>query len=141
MRERKRELVGRVVGDKMDKTVLVAVQSLRRHRLYQRTMRRSKKYMAHDEANAVRIGDLVRIQESRPISRHKHWRVIAVLEVAAQRGRALELPAAATPAGVPAVTAVASADVVPELLPGAPGAPEAAGREDSTTPGAGGREE
>ena len=140
----KRVLQGVVVSDACDKTVIVRVERRVMHPVYKKFITRSKKYMAHDEGNAVRIGDLVRIQESRPISRHKHWRVIAVLEVAAQRGRALELPAAATPAGVPAVTAVASADVVPELLPGAPGAPgapEAAGREDSTTPGAGGREE
>ena len=89
MRERKRELVGRVVSDKMDKTVVVAVQTLRRHRLYQRTVRRTKKYMAHNDNNQARTGDLVRIQESRPISRHKHWRIRAILEVFADRGRAV----------------------------------------------------
>ena len=89
MRERKRELVGRVVSDKMDKTVVVAVQSLRRHRLYQRTVRRTKKFMAHNDDNQARSGDLVRIQESRPISRHKHWRVMSILEVFAERGRAV----------------------------------------------------
>lgn len=95
MSERKKQLVGRVVSDRMEKTVVVAVQSLRRHRLYQRTMRRTKKYMAHDEQNACRIGDLVRILESRPISRHKRWRVIEVLERAAERGRAVALPTVA----------------------------------------------
>jgi small subunit ribosomal protein S17 len=89
VRERKRELVGRVVSDKMDKTVVVAVQSLRRHRLYQRTVRRTKKFMAHNDNNQARSGDLVRIQESRPISRHKHWRVLSILEVFAERGRAV----------------------------------------------------
>jgi small subunit ribosomal protein S17 len=89
VRERKRELVGRVVSDKMDKTVVVAVQSLRRHRLYQRTVRRTKKFMAHNDDNQARSGDLVRIQESRPISRHKHWRVMSILEVFAERGRAV----------------------------------------------------
>ena len=54
MRERKRELVGRVVSDKMEKTVVVAVQSLRRHRLYQRTVRRTKKFMAHNDENQAR---------------------------------------------------------------------------------------
>jgi len=89
VRERKRELVGRVVSDKMEKTVVVAVQSLRRHRLYQRTVRRTKKFMAHNDENQARQGDLVRIQESRPISRHKHWRVASILEVFALRGRAV----------------------------------------------------
>ena len=89
MRERKRELVGRVVSDKMEKTVVVAVQTLRRHRLYQRTVRRTKKFMAHNDNNQARSGDLVRIQESRPISRHKHWRVMSILEVFAERGRAV----------------------------------------------------
>jgi small subunit ribosomal protein S17 len=92
VRERKRELVGRVVSDKMEKTVVVAVQSLRRHRLYQRTVRRTKKYMAHNAENEARLGDLVRIQESRPISRHKHWRVMLVLEAAASRGKAVAVP-------------------------------------------------
>jgi small subunit ribosomal protein S17 len=94
MREHKRELVGRVVSDKMEKTVMVSVQRLAKHRLYQRTMRRTKKYMAHDEQNECRIGDLVRIRESRPISKHKHWAVIGVLERVAERGKAVDLPAA-----------------------------------------------
>ena len=98
MRERKRELVGRVVSDKMEKTVVVAVQTLRRHRLYQRTVRRTKKFMAHNDDNQARSGDLVRIQESRPISRHKHWRVVSILEVFAERGRAVpETDVAAAP--------------------------------------------
>jgi small subunit ribosomal protein S17 len=98
VRERKRELVGRVVSDKMDKTVVVAVQTLRRHRLYQRTVRRTKKVMAHNDDNQARLGDLVRIQESRPISRHKHWRVRTILEVFAVRGRAVpEAAVAAAP--------------------------------------------
>ena len=116
MRERKKERVGRVVSDRMDKTVMVAVQTLRHHRLYQRTMRRTKKYMAHDEQNACKIGDLVRIQEARPISRHKHWRVIQVLEQAARRGKALELPEVAVLPEVPDVAAIASADLPSEVL-------------------------
>jgi small subunit ribosomal protein S17 len=98
VRERKRELVGRVVSDKMEKTVVVAVQSLHRHRLYQRTVRRTKKFMAHNEENQARQGDLVRIQESRPISRHKHWRVMSILEAFALRGRSVpEAPEAVVP--------------------------------------------
>jgi small subunit ribosomal protein S17 len=109
-------LVGRVVSDQMDKTVVVAVQSLHRHRLYQRTMRLTKKFMAHDEPNECKIGDLVRIQEARPISRHKHWRVVRVLERAAERGRAVELPVAAVPADVPSLAEIAAADVPVEVV-------------------------
>ena len=101
MRERKREMVGRVVSDKMEKTVVVSIQTLHRHRLYQRTVRRTKKYMAHNEGNEARQGDLVRVQESRPISRHKHWRVLAILEVAAQRGKAVPMAATAPAPEVP----------------------------------------
>ena len=118
MRERKKELVGRVISDKMEKTVVVAVGSLARHRLYLRTMRRTKKYMAHDEQNGCRIGDLVRIQESKPISRHKSWRVITVLEEAAKRGKAVDMPVVTASAGVPDVASIADADVTPGILPG-----------------------
>ncbi len=131
MRERKREKVGRVVSDRMDKTVMVAVQMLRQHRLYQRTMRQTKKYMAHDEANTCRIGDLVRLQEARPISRHKHWRVVQVLEEAARRGKAVGLPGVAQAAVVTDVQTIASADVAPDVL-----SPSAAAGEESGTDGA-----
>ena len=111
MRERKKELVGRVVSDRMDKTVVVAVNSIRMHRLYKRMMRSTKKYMAHDDTNDVRVGDLVRIQESRPISRNKHWRIANVLEEAAKRGKAVVMPVVSATAGVPAETAIANTDV------------------------------
>jgi small subunit ribosomal protein S17 len=132
VRERKRELVGRVVSDKMDKTVVVAVQTLRRHRLYQRTVRRTKKVMAHNDDNQARLGDLVRIQESRPISRHKHWRVRTILEVFAVRGRAVPEAVAAAPEvqeeiaaeiGEPETEATAAARAE---APGEPEAPEEA---------------
>jgi small subunit ribosomal protein S17 len=76
---RRRTKVGTVVSDKMDKTVVVAVESLKRHRLYGRTMRRTKKYHAHDEENRCKIGDKVVIAESRPLSRTKHWLVREVV--------------------------------------------------------------
>jgi small subunit ribosomal protein S17 len=136
VRERKRELVGRVVSDKMDKTVVVAVQTLRRHRLYQRTVRRTKKVMAHNDDNQARLGDLVRIQESRPISRHKHWRVRTILEVFAVRGRAVpEAAVAAAPEvqeeiaaeiGEPESEATAAARAEAPGEPGEPEAPEEA---------------
>lgn len=73
---------GRVVSDKMDKTVIVAVESRIRHPLYGRIIRRTKKFKAHDEGNTAGLGDLVEIMESRPMSREKRWRVSRVVEKA-----------------------------------------------------------
>jgi small subunit ribosomal protein S17 len=72
--------VGRVVSSKMDKTVVVAVDFVRRHRLYHKRITRTSKFMAHDERNECKIGDVVRIEETRPMSRHKNWIVREVLE-------------------------------------------------------------
>ena len=72
--------VGRVVGDKMDKTVVVAVRWQQRHRLYQKSLRRVTKFYAHDQDNQCSVGDLVRIEEARPLSRMKRWKVSGVLE-------------------------------------------------------------
>jgi small subunit ribosomal protein S17 len=72
--------VGRVVSNKMDKTVVVAVDFVRRHRLYHKRITRTSKFMAHDERNECQIGDVVRIEETRPMSRHKNWIVREVLE-------------------------------------------------------------
>jgi small subunit ribosomal protein S17 len=72
-------LSGRVVSDKMQKTVAVEVVTTRRHRLYGKVLRRSKKYMAHDEEEECGEGDWVRIEESRPLSRRKRWRVIELV--------------------------------------------------------------
>jgi len=80
MREQRKQLVGRVYSNKMDKTVVVEVERLVRHRLYGKVLRRVKKYKAHDEHNECQIGDRVRIIESRPLSREKRWRVIEILE-------------------------------------------------------------
>jgi small subunit ribosomal protein S17 len=82
MREGRRELVGRVTSDKMDKTVVVAVERMVRHQLYGKVVRRVKKYKAHNENNEAREGDRVRIIESRPISREKRWVVTEILEKA-----------------------------------------------------------
>ena len=71
---------GLAVSVKMDKTVVVAVVDRVRHRRYQKTMQRTKRLYAHDEANDVREGDRVRIQETRPLSKQKRWRVVEVLE-------------------------------------------------------------
>jgi small subunit ribosomal protein S17 len=73
----KRVLKGTVVSDKQDKTVTVLVERLVMHPVYKKFVKRSKKYAAHDEANVHKIGEVVLIEESRPISRTKHWRVLS----------------------------------------------------------------
>lgn len=78
MGERKRR-VGTVVSDKMDKTVVVAVTTRRHHPLYKKAVKHVKKYHAHDEENACRVGDEVRLVETRPLSRQKCWRVAEIL--------------------------------------------------------------
>jgi small subunit ribosomal protein S17 len=77
-------LTGKVVSDKMDKTVVVAVETLVRHPLYQRIIRRTKKFKAHDEQNTCRVGDKVKMMETRPLSKEKRWRIIEILERAEQ---------------------------------------------------------
>jgi small subunit ribosomal protein S17 len=79
-----RRLVGQVISNKMDKTVVVEVQRTRRHPLYGKVIRLSKRYKAHDEARTCLVGDQVRIVESRPYSKDKHWRVEEILRRAAQ---------------------------------------------------------
>lgn len=72
--------VGRVVSDKMDKTVVVSVDYLKPHPLYRKIIRKTNKFHAHDEENTCKVGDLVRIEESRPLSRTKRWRVIEIVQ-------------------------------------------------------------
>jgi small subunit ribosomal protein S17 len=76
--------VGRVVSDKMDKTIVVSVERLTRHPLYKRVIRASSKFAAHDELKAARVGDTVRIEESRPLSRTKRWRLVEVISRAGE---------------------------------------------------------
>ena len=78
----KRQVIGTVVSDKMDKTVLVQVERLVKHRLYKKFVRRRAKFAAHDQANACRAGDLVVITESRPLSKTKKWRVSEIIKKA-----------------------------------------------------------
>jgi small subunit ribosomal protein S17 len=82
--------VGRVVSDKMDKTIVVAVERLARHPVYKRVMRVTTKFKAHDEDNTAQVGDRVLIEESRPISREKRWRLVEVL---GRAGRPIEIVA------------------------------------------------
>jgi len=72
--------VGTVIGDKMDKTVIVEVKRVGQHPRFKRTVRRFKKYMVHDESNACKVGDVVSIMETRPLSKEKCWRVLEVLK-------------------------------------------------------------
>ena len=74
--------VGKVVSDKMDKTVVVAIQDNVRHPLYKKIVKRTKKFKAHDEQNACGIGDKVLIMETRPLSKDKRWRVVEIVEKA-----------------------------------------------------------
>ncbi|SMC26133.1 small subunit ribosomal protein S17 [Desulfacinum hydrothermale DSM 13146] len=86
MEERKtnrKTRVGTVVSDKMNKTVVVSVERLVKHPLYGKYIRRRNKFKAHDETNDCRVGDRVVIQESRPLSKTKHWVVVKILERAA----------------------------------------------------------
>ena len=80
MRERRKELTGRIISDKMDKTVVVLVERTRRHPRYGKVVKVRKKFYAHDAENSCQEGDLVSITESRPLSRTKRWVVKEILE-------------------------------------------------------------
>ncbi len=82
--ERRKRLIGQVVSDKMEKTVVVSVRQTRQHPLYGKVIRVSKRYKAHDENNECRMGDEVRIVESRPYSKDKHWAVEEIVKRAEQ---------------------------------------------------------
>lgn len=77
--DNRKQKTGRVVSDKMNKTVVVAVDYLRPHPLYRKTVRRTSKFYAHDENNECKIGDMVLIEETRPLSKQKRWRVLEVV--------------------------------------------------------------
>lgn len=80
MKEQKRILIGRVLSNRMDQTVVVEVQRTKRHRLYGKVIVMRNKYKAHDAENACQIGDVVEMIESRPLSREKRWVVTQILE-------------------------------------------------------------
>jgi small subunit ribosomal protein S17 len=81
---KRRTLVGRVVSDKMDKTIVVSIERLTRHRLYKRVVRLTSKFKAHDELNDARVGDTVLIEESRPLSATKRWRLVEIVTRASE---------------------------------------------------------
>lgn len=79
-RGRRKTQIGVVTSDKMTKTIVVKIESVTRHPLYKKTIRQSKTLKVHDEQNAAKVGDRVRIAETRPLSKDKRWRVVEILE-------------------------------------------------------------
>ncbi|MFC1929168.1 30S ribosomal protein S17 [Chloroflexota bacterium] len=79
MEKKRKTRIGRVVSDKMDKTVVVAVETVKHHPLYKKTIRKVVKYKAHDEDNECKEGNIVRIVETRPLSKEKRWRVAEII--------------------------------------------------------------
>src|SRR2546429_1056670 len=79
-KSRRQQKVGRVVSDKMEKTRVVTVETLKKHRIYKRTYRQTKRFHVHDEENLSHVGDLVRIEECRPLSKLKRWRLVEILK-------------------------------------------------------------
>lgn len=78
--KRHQQKVGTVVSNKMDKTIVVSVETLKKHRIYKRTYKQTKRFHAHDEENICQVGDVVRIEESRPLSKMKRWRLVEILK-------------------------------------------------------------
>jgi small subunit ribosomal protein S17 len=79
-RNARRVEIGRVVSDKMDKTIVVAVETYKKHKLYHKRIKYTKKYKAHDENNEAKIGDIVKIMETRPLSKDKRFRLVEIVE-------------------------------------------------------------
>ncbi len=137
MKGKRKTKVGSVVSDRMDKTIVVSVERLARHRLYKRVIRLTTKFKAHDEANEAQVGDTVLIEESRPLSATKRWRLVQVLakagdhttpaDIVSEEAETTEaIHAAAHPGRVHAETAESAGD---EAV-----APAAEGPADSATP-------
>lgn len=81
-RNNRKTRIGKVVSDKMDKTIVVAIETLVRHPLYGKSIKRTTKFKAHDENNECKMGDRVRIMETRPLSKDKRWRLVEIVEKA-----------------------------------------------------------
>lgn len=140
----RKQRTGVVVSDVSDKTVVVVVERSLTHPLYHKVLRRRKKYQAHDQTNLAKLGDRVLIEECRPISRHKRWRVVEIVErreVAEIQPGEIAAPvleeegeAPAAPAAAPAATS-ADTPAVPAGEPGAtPSDEEAADTPEAETP-------
>ena len=81
-RNMRKDKIGKVVSDKMDKTIVVAVEDSIRHPLYKKIVKRTQRFKAHDENNECGIGDRVKIMETRPLSKDKNWRLVSIIEKA-----------------------------------------------------------
>lgn len=81
-RNNRKVRIGKVVSNKMDKTIVVATEKLVAHPLYKKQVKQTKKYKAHDEENKCQIGDIVKIMETRPLSKDKRWRLVEIIEKA-----------------------------------------------------------
>lgn len=81
-RNNRKVRIGRVVSDKMDKTIVVSVETYKRHKLYGKRVKHSKKFKVHDELNQAKVNDIVKIMETRPLSKDKRWRLVEVVEEA-----------------------------------------------------------
>ncbi|MCR4443117.1 MAG: 30S ribosomal protein S17 [Peptococcaceae bacterium] len=81
-RNKRKTITGIVVSDKMDKTVVVAVENYAQHPVYKKIIKRTRKYKAHDEKNECKTGDRVKLMETRPLSKEKRWRVVQIIEKA-----------------------------------------------------------
>ncbi|WP_276358253.1 30S ribosomal protein S17 [Cohnella caldifontis] len=81
-RNNRKVQIGKVVSDKMDKTIVVAVETYKKHSLYHKRIKYTKKFKAHDENNEAKIGDTVKIMETRPLSKDKNWRLVEITEKA-----------------------------------------------------------
>jgi small subunit ribosomal protein S17 len=120
VQSKRKTKVGRVVSDKMDKTIVVSVERLTRHRLYKRVIRLTTRFKAHDETNDARVGDTVLIEEARPLSATKRWRLLSVIARAGDHG-------------LPGEAVVAEEEAVSEAIHGAahPGRTRAAASADA----------
>jgi len=87
---KKKQIVGEVISNKMNKTVIVIAENLVKHALYHKYIRKRTKYVAHDETNTCQMGDRVMITESRPLSKMKHWRVSKIIKKALDTGKGQE---------------------------------------------------
>ena len=81
-RNMRKTLIGRVASDKMDKTIVVAIEDSVKHKLYNKVIKRTIRFKAHDEKNEARVGDRVKIMETRPLSKDKRWRLVEIVEKA-----------------------------------------------------------
>ncbi len=82
MRTNRKQQIGKVVSDKMDKTIVVEIENLVMHSLYKKSVRRTKKIKSHDEKNVCAIGDVVKVEETRPLSKDKRYKLVEIVEKA-----------------------------------------------------------